>query len=834
MDQPRIPAARPPPEDVLAAARRQFRPKGGGVMRAKYRWLVLAIVAIGGLTAGAGTADAQVPSTTYTIHTFVGAGTDRWVDATVGVPTPVDYHGDGVPDVLFHLLPVPGAGPVPASARLSVVSLYPLRAAFAFEVVARLPNGDYATFGNDGLTGGCGSPRAFTANIRYSTGEVTVEHASIDPGPCLTVTGGLFSGNPRGIRSAYKAGRVKLSPVPASGHMTVQPPFGNATLVVGLGASSRVRADIEASDDLNASTRNFVTATVTGLPTGMRVDVVGLPDPRVISYGAFEAPDSIAFSAKKYVGGALAKEIFGRLVGVRATQISVTRHTATHAVFTTNAPIDQAEFGMADGGLVETLHVNQPLPDYLYRVERAGYSSTAARVRNVRSVDVQTGSTIRVNASHAGGVFHIVANGGGDFGNRTVDAWVRDVPGTVDLTYDRANGSIAYLGSAPIGEITVDARDPNGLFPAGDDGRTGFERAQRLTLTARGIPANVTLSLAPGGGGLDVYANGQTIGSIEVFLTNGFLLGLPASTDGFIMRDLPDPGPAGGGFGAFGRVTGLRRITFATFRTCAGEGTLLVSCDSGMDATIDTTGSRPFTVDLENQKTPTSKLEYTRATIDALVPGVRVSMRESAVRQFFFGWRTVVQRTQMAYWTTPALASSGGLSFDTNMGQRDRMFGSLSTLPASLSVCQATDGFCTASAAPANKGTLAFSASSHTTLNLDDCQIPTGTGGCSEFTLIDDLNVRTVVTESHDFGDGRARTLIDTDSQVINGFAGTRKADGSYFKATLGAGTVAQDFEVVYRSTGIDSKTGTLVCGPGTKFEIPVFGFNFDITWMVC
>ena len=177
-------------------------------------------------------------------------------------------------------------------------------------------------------------------------------------------------------------------------------------------------------------------------------------------------------------------------------------------------------------------------------------------------------------------------------GARSTRIEIKDLPSSLTATFDPA-GSLQYSASATIGELSAVLTDPDGV--AG--------RATKATALLRSLPAtlNVTWSSAAGGT-ISADAQGATLGLLEILLTSGPDATLPADRDGVLIEDLTDR------FVVFGRITGLKLVTFAqgpppSFR-------------------LDTTGGRRFDVDVTTQDA--SGIATTVASIQNLPSSVDV------------------------------------------------------------------------------------------------------------------------------------------------------------------------------------------------------------------
>lgn len=231
-------------------------------------------------------------------------------------------------------------------------------------------------------------------------------------------------------------------------------------------------------------------------------------------------------------------------------------------------------------------------------------------------------------------------------GARVVEVKINDLPSSLTATLDPA-GSLAYNASAPVGQITASIVDPAGVSG----------RATRATALLQGLPQSLDVSWAGADGAVTADAHGATVGLIEVMLTSGPVLTLPAARDGFVVQDLT------GHYAVFGRITGLRSITLS----------------QGPPPSFDirTAGGRVFEVSLATQDP--EGVATMSAVLDALPAQASIAFTSATALQY----RASAGMTRL----TIDAYDPAGIS-----GRAKQLRGTLEGVPVALDATWAADG----------------------------------------------------------------------------------------------------------------------------------------------
>lgn len=730
----------------------------------------------------------------FRIHTVYRAPDGELVrtdvpDGKVGVPAAVDVDHDAIPDLLVQLQIDAGRATVRTSKLAGAPSPLPV----SVETVLVDPRGGSdlrASFGYDALADT--APDVYDGTLTLlGSGRVTsfgLDVRTVAPGSTLAVTAGVFDEGPGGERNDPQTGRVTFTPVPAVAHFDVlvggdvgvdqsgvnvvtDRPTTALVEVVSIQGADEVRADI-----LLDRIPNSASITYSNLTTGQAN----------LTYNATDRIAVIDVRASSYKAGDLVKDFVLRFEDM-PLQVTIVQDSPTHATAQASSPIGLLRVGLADDGVPV---YNDADPAYVLATDERGYDSLAFQLHGLSAAELGTGDTLVLGATLTPEPLHVEVHDG----DLDIDAWVRDMPAQFRIEASPANGTVSYDGSSPVSELTVDATDPNGV--AG--------KATALHLLLRDLPTSLDLGYAPTNGTVSLDAGGQTLGLIEVQLTNGPNNRIIPSRDGLRLDD------TAAGYEMFGRVTGLKRVSATTVPA------------PGLD--LVTTGGRVFQVEL-NQLSG-NKVEYTRALLDALPASVQLT----------------VDGSNMTY---TASGPANRFDFDTNSGDRWNLHADLSApVPASFSVCQANGLTCTPAAdrggrSQARAGSARFVASEHTTLNLLDCVRPLNTNcatSATEFTRITNLRLKTLGfdADTSTLGDA-GHIFVDTDDNLLSGSVVNRNSNNSGFEMTFGNGFKAQNRLGKWSLYGLSkTKTGTVSCPSGTSLKVRIIGITIGVTSFLC
>ena len=183
-----------------------------------------------------------------------------------------------------------------------------------------------------------------------------------------------------------------------------------------------------------------------------------------------------------------------------------------------------------------------------------------------------------------------------------LDAVIPRLERNTDLTYVLTDSGprFSFDAAARTQAITLTGTNVSGLS----------ERAKNLSLTLTDIPQHLDISLAQEAGRFDIDAGGDELGLLQVLLTSGPNISLPATTDGLKLVDTAAT------YALFGRVTKLRRVQVATTPAPQLE--------------LNTGARRPFSAQVDQAPAGGGPTQVIRATVDALQPNTAIRYLETA------------------------------------------------------------------------------------------------------------------------------------------------------------------------------------------------------------
>lgn len=703
------------------------------------------------------------------------------------VPELVDVTGDLLPDLLVQLQIDAGR----ATVRTSRLPAAPAALPLSIETILVDPRGSSplrVAFGYDALDSN--APGVYDATLGLlGAGRVTsfgLDVHTVDPGPSLAVTAAVFDEGPAEERINPQSGRVSFSPVPVISRfdVLVGSDFGSDQSGINVVTDTPTRVGIQIVS-IQDDEEDRVGIVVDRLPNTVSITYSNVASGQAtLNYSAGDVVDVIDVDVSSFKAGDLVKNLTLHFEGMPLT-VAIVQESATRARAQASSPIGLIRVGLADNGVP----VMRNESAYVYATDAPGYDSIAFQLHDLSAAELGTGEPLVLGATLRSEPLHVLV----EDGPARIEAFVRDMPSQFRIEASPAHGTVAYQGSAVVGELTVDAHDPAGISADATD----------LHLLMRDLPTTLSLAFAPNGGTVTLDAGTSTLGLLEVQLTDGPNNRLDPAVDGVRLDD------TAAGYEMFARITGLRRVTAQTVPAPMLD--------------LQTTGGRIFVVALSQQSG--SKVEYTRATLDRLVPSVRLEVQGNNV-------------------TYTASAPTNSLTFDSNSGDRWNLHASISNpLPASFSLCRASDISCTPAAdrsgrSSANAGSLRVVASEHTDLDVFDCVRPLSASctpsGATEYTAID-VRVKIVGEDAGATSVGDSGHIyLDTDNNALTGSVVNISGDGG-FQATFPPGFASQNRLGKWSLFGlVKTKSGTIACPGGTALQARAFGIWIGVTSFLC
>ncbi len=721
-----------------------------------------------------------------------GTRRNREFTSFIGVPQPLDVTGDGRSDVLANvtLARITADSVVP---RLEVARLGDVAGPLplSLQAVIDLPGSDDDyRFGYDTRQGS--APRSFTADVQLADGGAVLDVAS-EGDDRLTVSGAIVPGGDDASPAEQRFG-VTFSDAPSAATLGLGLGSGGSQdVAASLRTDEPTRVDLSLVDDGGADEVFLADATLDQVDGDVALVVSGSETTGLTADLTGDGGlDQVSLRARSLDAGRTASDVRLALTDVPdSVSFGLTADGAGE--LTASGPIGVFEAGYASGRDLALLDD----PAYLRLLQAGETQSIALRLPGFEGMQVSLGDELSLALTLAPTPLRALVDQDG----RTFDARINDAPHQLRLALS-PEGSVTVEGSDPIGELTLAARDEAGILSGATD----------LDLRLVDVPSLLTVGVEDAGVVFDT--GGDPIGLLEVFADNGTDLAVPGDEDGLLVRTSPD------GTALAGRISGLRRIE--------------ASLGDQPDVLLDTVAGKVFTITLRETDGAGSVLSATRATLDRLVPGMRLGLVDDGTGA-----------TRLTY---SASEATNSLSFDLG-----GLSGSISgPLPQRLLVCMAGDEACLPGVGidDPGLGSVRFAASETTTLNLVD---PSGGLNAQNLRVqvldltgtVDADTGGDVYLNTTEFGDdfgngcgtaGCVRPIQGGRVTVDLGSAGLLFEPGNGFFAK-DAITNLKVRKLFGQPIGLDGTggTGQVSCVPATKldvtvFDVPVFG---DITLSV-
>ncbi len=640
-------------------------------------------------------------------------------------------------------------------------------------------------FGYDTRAGS--APESFTADVLVGTGGATLDVAARGD-DALAVTGAIVPASGPGEQRFG----VTFSSAPPSARLGLDLAGGAPgaqDIAVALTTDEPTTVGLSLVDDSGAEQVFTADGTLAEVDGDVALVLTGTQESGLSAELSSERGlDSVDLRARSLDAGRTESDVRLALADVPET-ISFGLGADGAGSLVASDPVGVFEAGYATGRDVALLDDAA----YLRLLQAGERQSVALRLPGFEGMDLAAGEDLSLGLRMAGTPLRVLL----DTEGRTIDAHVLDAPDELTLSLS-PEGAVRVEGSAPIGEVTLEARDEAGIFSG----------AGELALRLVDVPGLLEVEVTDDGVVFDT--GGDPIGLLEVFADDGTHLVVPGGGDGLLVQESP------GATALAARVSGLRRIA--------------ASLGTEPDVLLDTVAGEVFTITLRELDGSGAQVDQVSATLDHLVPHVRLGLLDDGSGA-----------TRLTY---SADEPTDSLSFEFG-----DLSGSISgPLPAELLVCMAQDEACLPDLGIVDPGlgSVRFAASETTTLNLVD-----GGGGLSA----QDLRLRVLdLTGSVDTDTGGDVYLNTTE---FGGGCGTtgciRPVEGGRVTANLGSagltfvpgnGFYAVDAitrlkvdKLFGQPIGLSGTggTGQVHCVPATRldvtvFDIPVLG---DVTLSV-
>lgn len=748
----------------------------------------------------------------YRIRTTMPGAAPRFHTAVMGVPVPVDVGGLPAAELIVELVGVPqtpvsvalpALGPVTGALRLVVREIVPgpLPVEVVAQVVLDARTNERLAVGYDGRTSD--APTHFVATLASLGGssfQMTTE--AHETAGSLRLVGGITKPFVSSV-TAF----LTMTPMPITmnavfaAHSNGSP----AGIVVSTPQSLRLDTSVDTfghDSAVDAWVRKRIDATI---------DRIVAPQSRIaiapngnLEYFGGGSTSGMTLNMQEFRNNALHSHVAAALRDV-PWNVAIERDSTSAARVRPAGPIGSALVAVSQGALAECRTDQGPDDatglDYLYRKEQSGWSSTVARFAGVSFADVSM-SAGRYHAQliHPARPLHVL---GYDSAQMLVDGMITNLPSNIVLDYWPGQGRVSY--NAPTGEriATIDATvsKPTPIF----------DRVKLIRIFGHDFPPALDLTVASDStGAVTLDAGGDAIGFLQVALTSGPTNQIPVPHDAVLVRNLgPD-------FVVELRIHNLRRLAVTRPVTCSAiipDRWLLAAfrneCTSAIHAELDTKPApaspvgRPFSVFFTQKDFGGVKDEYVNVDVGPLTPKVvfdfwtmrTLTYNLAGGEPVFAGIQPAL--TRAVYRGTDEAGNAlitNGLRVTTNIGQRDILTAEMFPLPAVIDLCLAVraalsqnydgngvpdaggndfaDDDCTRRNKVSSDGSVAFGATSYTTINLFDCATPAA--GCTHankrnYMQIENLTVKNVAFQLHKTGGNPHHFYLNTAGTSLTG-----------------------------------------------------------------
>jgi hypothetical protein len=468
----------------------------------------------------------------------------RYTHALVGIPTPIDVDGDGLPDFVGTLSP---------TLALNGISLSVRRLGFAaagkvsVEAVVFDPASPdtYIGLGEDGTAAGTATSWSTTIKALSITGG-TVDlglgvTSSGAPGT-LGLLGEEFSGADPDTPTGVDRGDVLFSPVPASLTTEIKLSQGRQEALLTTPTPTTATAHVNL---LSAGEEQDIDATVDQLPSSVDIVHQTLDGHQTATYTASAPIASLSVAYHDHVGSTLVSAAELDATGVPAG-LSVDQFGERTSVTVASGSIGSIEARYGYGTDIPAPGAGTGPYLAFHRTSTVAFTA-GLRLTHLESASVDPSGPYVGDLVLADPLASLPLSAEDDVSGITLSGSLSNLPSHTTVTVDTGAGTVTFDGHGTgIAEIALHAVSTRGAF---------FSRASRIDATIDGIPALETISLHQAAGALTANASAP-IGQISLLASDGS--GPPAGS-GSIASYVDTPSQ----YAAFVRLSGLESISFS-------------------------------------------------------------------------------------------------------------------------------------------------------------------------------------------------------------------------------------------------------------------------------
>ncbi|HEY1989210.1 MAG TPA: hypothetical protein VGG43_07105 [Acidimicrobiales bacterium] len=554
-----------------------------------------------------------------------GTTLTRITRALIGVPTPINVDGSGLPDFLGTVLPS-GLSPLGLSLDISRTGLLPAGGRVSVEAIALDPAapGTYVGAGEDGLAAGTDSDWSATLTlVSDSTAGTEIQLTQKNSGApsSVGVLGELFSGSNPDAPTDVSRGDISFTPVPSTVTTDVKLGQSSQEAAVTSSAPTMVGAAVSL---ISSGDDKEITATINKLNKSLDLAYTHPNGDTKVSYSSDAAVGALSARYHDTVNGVLTTAAALDASGV-PTGLSVDQAGAQTAVTTSGGAI----------GLVEARYgAGRDTPDSVpgagayaaYHAYTDGSSTAGVRLPNLQGLTLNASEPFSGDLLLTAPVGYVGLSAQDDTQGYVVTGHMSNLPehSTVGINLSSGGGgTVTFNGHGTgIDEIAVDATNSKATF---------FSRASRIDADISQIPALDTITFADGSSDAQTTQSTASatapIGTISLLASDGS--DAPVVTgSGVWYTDTQSS------FNAFARIDGLSG--FNVSMTSVGDSLQSLSGSiqtASQDPGCQGSGGQDLTLDAQ---TDSGTFD---STIDALPSTVSFSMAPDSAGNTIFDYK---------------------------------------------------------------------------------------------------------------------------------------------------------------------------------------------------
>jgi hypothetical protein len=608
-----------------------------------------------------------------------GTTLTRITRALLGVPTPINVDGSGLPDFVGTVSPSLSGGQLGLILDISRVGLLPAGARVSVEAIALDPAapGTYVGAGEDGLAAGTDSDWSATLTlVSDSTAGTEIQLTQKNAGApsSVGVLGELFSGSNPDAPTDVSRGDISFTPVPST--LTTDVKLGQSSQEASVTSSAPTKVGANVSL-ISSGDDKEITATVNKLNKSLDLAYTHPNGDTKVNYSSDATVGALSAGYHDTVNGVLTNAAALDASGV-PTGLSVDQAGAQTAVTTSGGAIGLVEARYGSGRDAPTSAPGTGAYA-AYHAYTDGSSTAGVRLPNLQALTLNAAEPFAGDLILTTALGYVALSAQDDTQGYVVSGHLSNLPkhSTVGINLSSGGGGIVTFDGHGTGidEIAVDATNTKGTF---------FSRASRIDADISQIPALDTITFADGSSDPQTTQSTASatapIGSISLLASDGS--DAPAVTGSGVWYTDTQPS-----FNAFARLEGLSGFNVSL--TSDGDSLKALSGSiqtASQDPGCQGSGGQDLTL---NAQTDSGTFD---GTIDALPSSVGFSMAPDASGNTIFDYQASAPIKKITADATGFAAIAAlGVGGDIAPAM-DRFHAEVDCLPAHMTMDMDTSG----------------------------------------------------------------------------------------------------------------------------------------------